>query len=313
MSRKYEVGMRLLLSVITLLAFTVGCSGPGKNPRDPFKAQMEKQRALDAAEAKEAKRSRKMTTEEYERLGDSYLRQGQIDMAFLQYDRALRLNPERVAVRYKVARLFLEKGLAQDAKREFHAILKIDPNHALSYEGMGWASLAMGEFEEAEGNLKKAVQLNAGLWQAHNLLGVIYDHWRRFEEARLHYRTAIRLKPDEALLLNNLGTSFLLQGEFEKAVESFTEALKIEDRHPTIYNNLALALCKLERYEEALEVFRKGGNEAAAQNNLGYLYLMEGKYKEAIRAFEKALQIKPGFYVRAHENLQKALALQENP
>jgi tetratricopeptide (TPR) repeat protein len=34
--------------------------------------------------------------------------------------------------------------------------------------------------------------------------------------------------------------------------------------------------------------------------------MMEEKYKEAIKAFEKAIEIKPGFYVKAHENLKKA-------
>jgi tetratricopeptide (TPR) repeat protein len=70
----------------------------------------------------------------------------------------------------------------------------------------------------------------------------------------------------------------------------------------------ALALCKLRRYQEALEMFKKGGDEAAAYNNIGYLYLIEGKYDEAIKSFEKAVEINPKFYVRAHENLKKAEA-----
>ena len=67
-----------------------------------------------------------------------------------------------------------------------------------------------------------------------------------------------------------------------------------------------MTLCKLGRYEEALEVFKKSGDEAAAYNNLGYIFMIEGKNKEAIEAFEKALEIKPGFYTKAYENLKKA-------
>jgi tetratricopeptide (TPR) repeat protein len=36
--------------------------------------------------------------------------------------------------------------------------------------------------------------------------------------------------------------------------------------------------------------------------------MADGKYKEAIEAFEKALEIKPGFYLKAYENLKKAKA-----
>jgi tetratricopeptide (TPR) repeat protein len=62
------------------------------------------------------------------------------------------------------------------------------------------------------------------------------------------------------------------------------------------------------RYQEALEVFKKSGDEASAHNNLGCVYMADGKYKEAIEAFEKALEIKPGFYLKAYENLKKAKA-----
>ena len=120
-----------------------------------------------------------MTAEGYERLGDSYLRQGHMEMAFLQYDKALRINPNRMSIRYKIGRLFLEKGHVEEGKKEFEVILKTDPHHALAYVGMGWASFKMGEFEEAEKNLQQAVQLDAGLWQAHHLLGFIYDHQRQ--------------------------------------------------------------------------------------------------------------------------------------
>jgi tetratricopeptide (TPR) repeat protein len=65
-------------------------------------------------------------------------------------------------------------------------------------------------------------------------------------------------------------------------------------------------LCKLGRYEEALEVFKKNGDEAAAYNNLGYVFMIEGKNEKAIEAFEKALEIKPGFYTKAYENLKRA-------
>jgi tetratricopeptide (TPR) repeat protein len=57
-----------------------------------------------------------------------------------------------------------------------------------------------------------------------------------------------------------------------------------------------------------LEAFKKGGGEARAYNNLGCIYLRQGKFEEAIHLFEKAIEIEPGFYARASENLNKAKA-----
>jgi tetratricopeptide (TPR) repeat protein len=62
----------------------------------------------------------------------------------------------------------------------------------------------------------------------------------------------------------------------------------------------------LEKYHEGLEAFKKAGDEASAHYNLGCVYMQAGKYKEAVESFEKAIQIKPVFYVKAYENLRKA-------
>lgn len=60
-------------------------------------------------------------------------------LAFVQYDKALRLDRNQPGLQYKMGRLFLEKGLGEDAKKAFQEVLKINPDHALAYEGMGWA------------------------------------------------------------------------------------------------------------------------------------------------------------------------------
>ncbi len=67
-----------------------------------------------------------------------------------------------------------------------------------------------------------------------------------------------------------------------------------------------MALSKLGRYELAMEAFKKGGSNAKAYNNLGYIYLKEGKRDKAIRSFEKAIESQPTFYIKASDNLNKA-------
>jgi tetratricopeptide (TPR) repeat protein len=41
--------------------------------------------------------------------------------------------------------------------------------------------------------------------------------------------------------------------------------------------------------------------------------MMEGRYTEAVEAFEKALEVKPGFYIKAYENLKKAKSAYQTP
>jgi len=78
-----------------------------------------------------------------------------------------------------------------------------------------------------------------------------------------------------------------------------------------IYNTLGLALAKAGRYDEALRAFKKGKDEAAAYNNIGYIYLTEGKYAQATEVLEKAIRINPRYYVKAHENMERAASMKD--
>jgi len=301
------MGFRLLITFLIFLM--AGCSASRNNERgiyeSSYKKFMERQNAL-AADGQASKDNSVMTSEELERMGDFYVRQENLPMAFLQYDKALRLDHNQPGIHYKMGRLFLEKGMAEEAQNEFLEVLKVNPQHAQAFEGRGWVFFKTGDLERAEKNLQQAIALEDTLWQAHHLLGIIYDRQKNYEKAIQQYKKAISVNPNTAMLFNNLGMCLLSKGDYNEAIKFFLEALKLEASNDRVQNNLGLTLCKLGRYEEALEVFKKNGDEAAAYNNLGYVFMIEGKNKEAIEAFEKALEIKPGFYTKAYENLKKA-------
>ncbi len=255
-----------------------------------------------------------ITAETCESFGDYQLKHGNMDGAFVQYDRALRLDPENLRVRYKIGHLFLERRLPDEALKEFEKILKLDSSYTLAYEGMGQALMQMGRYDQAEKNFYQAIELDSNLWLSHNFLGMIYDRRLCFDEAIVHYERAIGLKSDEDFLFNNLGMSYYLKGDYEKSAQMLRKAIEVKPsstKNPKIYNNLGLALGRLERYEEALNTFEKVGDRAAAYNNLGCIYLEQEKYEEATAAFKKAIEIKSTFYEKASENLERAKMAQK--
>jgi Flp pilus assembly protein TadD len=296
---------------VILIVGSAGCATLSR-PQNSFPAAseyrkiMERQKAEIAADEKAAQKIPELNAEGCERLGDRYLQQGNVDLAFMQYHKSLELEPGQSRVRYKIGYLFLLKGLTKEARREFQGILKADPQNAQAREGLGRVDFREGQYGAAEKNLIEALELNGSLWQAHNFLGILYDRQGQFEKAIGEYRAALSLHPNLGLLFNNLGVSLLMKGETEKAAEAFTHGLKLEPSNRRIYNNLALALAKMERYPEAFEAFKRGGDEASAYYNLGCIYLWKGKQKKALSALEKAIEIKPGFYVKAYEKVRKA-------
>ena len=154
------MGFCLLIPFLILLM--TGCSSSKNNQRgiseNGYKRFMERQNAL-AADERTSKENPVMTSEGFERMGDFYVRQGNLPMAFLQYDKALRLDRNQPNIHYKMGRLFLEKGMAEEAQNEFLEVLKVNPQHAQAFEGMGWVFFKRGDFEKAE--ISRAVGMSA--------------------------------------------------------------------------------------------------------------------------------------------------------
>ncbi len=298
-----------------LLAGTVGfwCSGCASHQEPQitmkpaeYRKLLDKQKTgkpLDEALQKELP---PMTVGDYEALGDTYLRNDNLTMAFVQYDKALRVDPASTRIRYKSALLFLKKELVDEAIKDFQTVLQQDAHYALAYEGMGQAWLKKGNLVEAEKSLRQAIALNRDLWQSYNFLGMIADRRQQFDEAIAAYQFAMTLRPEQGFLFNNLGMSYYQKGEYENAVQHFQQALQKGYAQERVYNNLGLALAKLGKYPEALEAFTQGGDKAKAYNNVGVVCFADRKYPEAIAFLQKAVALNPSYYAKANENLQAA-------
>ena len=307
---KIVKNIRYFSFFICILSILSACATSDSHTRisGNYKNLMEQQIAQKSHEKIDLKELPEMTSEDYERLGDVNVSQGNLQMAFLQYQKCLEINSKNITVKYKKGMTFVLGGLNDEAVREFREILREKPEHSLAYEGLGLAFFQMRRYEDAERYFGKATELDPTLWKAHNMLGIIFDHRREHKKAIPEYRFAISLRPSDGLLYNNLGVSYLLAGDYEEAAMAFKEGLRLEPSNRRLYNNLGLVLAKQGHYGEALVAFMEHGDESQAYNNLGCVYLQQGERKKAIRSFEKALEIKPTFYDKASQNLKKARA-----
>ena len=303
-----------MIIVVSLIAVLSGCAGKGVK-FEISSGDNSSQQLRELAEAQQggssvpANHLPEMTSDELEFLGDGMLNQGKPALAFVQYEKALKLKPDNIRIEYKKGMAFLAAGKNDDAVSQFNLVVKKDPNFAQGYEGLGRVYFQKKDYANAEMNLRKAVDLNHKLWLSYNYLGRIYDFKKNYEQAIVEYTSAISVRNDQGFLYNNLGMSCLMAGRYPEAVDAFTKATEKNFRESRAYNNMAVALANMGRYDEALEAFKLGGGESHAYNNMGCVYLEKGKYEEAIACFEKAIAIEPTFYVKASDNLKKAKAL----
>jgi len=243
--------LSMILGIVALtINGVLGCASnkpPTLTPAN-YKQLLERQKAGIALDEQTVQQPPELSAEEYERLGDSYTRQSNIPMAFVQYDHSLRMDPSRVRVRYKVGHLFLLKGYWQDARQEFKEILNQDAKYAAARVGMGESFFYSGDLKEAEDNFLQALALDPLLWRAHNFLGILHDQQGRYPEAVQEFQAALVEKPQEPALHNNLGMAYYLNGQYEQALLEFKQALQ-GPKEPKVYTNLALAHTKLGHFQ----------------------------------------------------------------
>jgi len=117
----------------------------------------------------------------------------------------------------------------------------------------------------------------------------------RIDAGMEHYREAIRLRADNANAAHNLGVLHAQRGDLALAIPLFRNAVRIAPRFARAHFNLARALYASGEHHAGIESQRRGlalePNDADGFNALGEAYADQGQWSEALRAFERALEI----------------------
>ncbi len=240
---------------------------------------------------------------------DKALRQGELDRALYEYVNVLSWDEDKTDAHYKVGVIHYLKGNLALATRAFQKTLAHAPEHAGATEGLGLVLLREKKPEEAKAHLEKALALDEHRWRAHNGLGVIADLNHDYTAAEQHYQAALRERPDAPMVLTNLGYSKYSAGDLEGAQSQFERALQINPQHEKAWSNLGLLYVRRGRYNKAMDAFTRIMPESRASNSVGYLCMIDGKYRQAEDYFVEAIKQSPAYYAEAHDNLQKARAL----
>ncbi len=245
------------------------------------------------------------TVAEFEKLGDNYIAQGDINRAYLYYVKGLGVEPDKVSLLHKQGSLLQKKNKFAEAEPVYKKLISLNDKDAPAHEGLGKTYFGQGKYAEAEQSFLAALTLKPDLWQANEFLGLIESQRQDYPKAIGYFKTALNQKPGRLSVSNNLAVTYYLNGDFDDAVRILRELPAPTNRK--IYNNLALAYFQQGYYEKAMAAFKKGTeNEAVAYNNMGYEYLSVKKYSEAIEALQKAIDLHPKFYPSAQKRLNQA-------
>jgi tetratricopeptide (TPR) repeat protein len=259
-------------------------------------------------------------------LGQALKAGGRGSQAEDAYGQAIRLDGMNALARMGLGELKLATGCAEEALGEFELALKRQPVLVGAHLGLANALAMLGRNEEALERYERAIALRPRLPEGEFAAGFVLARLGRLKEAERRYRRALVLRPDFAAAWMNLGGLLRDQGREAYAEAALLRAVELRPDLIAGWINLALLERERRRPNEAEAYLRKAltlnpeqvetliawcqfraaekdlpgargwlrwalardPDRAEAVNMEGILLHAEGRFSEAVTAFDRA-------------------------
>lgn len=208
---------------------------------------------------------------------------------------AFELDPHLSHARISLARIRIERGELEAARRELERLRGLDPANAEIPAALADVATREGELQEAISLLTEALGLDPGDWELHAELGIAQRNAGNLAAAEDAFLRSVEQVPDNAFAYRNLGGIYFHQERYEEAISSLQRSLGIR---PTAvgYSNLGTVYFFRGFYRDAAAAFEAaaelGANTYQIWANLGDAYRqIPGKREEAATSFRRAIQL----------------------
>lgn len=193
------------------------------------------------------------------------------------------------------------KAAARSLSRLALVLLVVALGTATVFRNLDWSSDLSIWTDTAEKR-----PLNPRAWCS---MGLAYHRLGRMEESLAAYEQALAVDPTYLDTYTNLGSAFIGMGFPEEAAVQYEAGLAQpgrRDQHAILFRNLGTAMYQLGRPGGALTCFHESlvlmPVNPEAHNNIGYVFLHQGRFREAEPHLREALALAPR-YMDAHLNL----------
>jgi tetratricopeptide (TPR) repeat protein len=192
---------------------------------------------------------------------------------------------------------FIATRQFNDAIDVLRRAIQVQPNLSDAHVQLAIALMGAGQRDEAMAETKKAIELDPNNARAYVAQGNIETSMRRYDEAIAAYKQAANLDPNYLSAYMNLGIFYGTTQRFAESAEAFQQALRIEPNNPSALNGLGIAQFRLGQREEGIQTVKQAvrinPRFVDAHLNLARWYHGLGRYKEAIASFTEVTKIVP--------------------
>ena len=195
--------------------------------------------------------------------------------------------------------LFFSELDLPGATREYERAIELKPNEAAAHHWYGNDALAaVGRFEEAIAEGKRAVSLDP-LSSVMNVdLGETFYYARRYDEAVRQMQKGLDLDPSSSYAHYNLGMALQATGDIAGAIAEYEKAKQQPGENPLVSSLCAAAKAQSGDKEAAVRMLGDLDRLSQRGEPVGYfraiLYLSLNNKAEALRGLEQGYEERDG-------------------
>jgi serine/threonine protein kinase/tetratricopeptide (TPR) repeat protein len=205
---------------------------------------------------------------------------------------AVKLEPDRPAVRYSAAMTMFRGGRYEQARQELERAIELQPTFEDATRLLGRVLMRLGRIDEGRAQFNKALAIRPNSSLLHSEMGLALYNASRYKEALEAFERGIAIAPNNSVTLTQAGVASSAMGDQAKALAYYERATAIQPRPETfssmgtIYYGQGEYQKAVNAYEAALLIRPLG---SITHRNLGDAYMRLGRKDEAMRAYRQAV------------------------
>ncbi|MCJ8151506.1 tetratricopeptide repeat protein [Shinella sedimenti] len=242
------------------------------------------------------------------------------DIAIDYYRAVPEKSPMRRISELQLGLNLADTGKVDEAKKHLQELIDADPADLRSYLALGSVLSDAKDYRAMATLYDKAVGVIGPVptrnhWSVFFQRGIAYERLKEWDKAEPNFRKSLELNPDQPQVLNYLGYSWVdMNRNLDEGLDMIRKAVSLKPDDGYIVDSLGWAYYRLGRFDDAVAELERAAElkagDPTVNDHLGDAYWRVGRKLEATFQWNRALGLKPedAEIVKIKDKIENGLA-----